>query len=39
MCYIKCYHKTVLQFVYSKLTKINEQTKLNKTDVKIHESL
>ena len=34
---IKCFHKTVLQFVFQ--TKINKQTKQNKTVVKIHESL
>ena len=33
---IKCYHKTVLQFVYSK---INKQTKQTKTVAKVHEYL
>ena len=33
---VKCNHKLFLQFVYSK---INKQTKQNKTVVKVHESL
>ena len=35
---MKCYHKTVLQFVYSNKDKY-KQTKQNKTVVKNHESL
>ena len=35
---IKCYHKTVFTSLFIQ-TKINKQTKQNKTVVKIHESL
>ena len=35
---IKCYHKAVFYSVFIQ-TKINKQTKQNKTVVKIHESL
>ena len=39
---IKCYHKTVLQFVYSNKdiqTKINKQTNKTKLLLKDHESI
>ena len=35
---IKCYHKTVFTVLFIQ-TKINKQTKLSKTVVKMHESL
>ena len=35
---VKCNHKTLFHILFI-LTKINEQTKRNKTVVKIHESL